>query len=116
MSSRESHSEHNLAHLCQPLICLRGGFLYQKSQFLYVSIKEGAEVLDIKNNNTEEVKNIGGFSQTMTIVQIIGVRVTMAAIKNSGMVVEMAVDIMKISEAYLLLGFTCPKDVKNIAN
>ena len=73
----------------------------QKSQFLYISNKEGEEVLDITNNNIEEVKNNEGFSQTMVIVQIIGVRVTMVAIKSSEMVVEMVVPIMTIREAIM---------------
>ena len=73
----------------------------QKLQFLYISIKEGEEVLDITNNNIEEVKHNGGFSQTMVIVQIIGVRVTMVAIKSSEMGVEMVVHIKTISEAIM---------------
>ena len=73
----------------------------QQLQFLYISIKEGEEVLDITNNNIEEVKHNGGFIQTMVIVQIIGVRVTMVAIKSSEMGVEMVVHIKTISEAIM---------------
>ena len=82
------------------LYYLRDDFM-QKSQFLHISTQEGEEVLDITNNNIEEVKNNEGFSQTMVIVQIIGVRVTMVAIKSSEMVVEMVVHIVTISEAIM---------------